>query len=182
MTTASGDSTVQDVFTSDGKGQGHAATALKGVRAKTPGFIQMATTEALAQAVWDVFDFPLGDLIFRAWDDYKKVEDAKAATLGTLGEPDVVEIGVHTITSTHHPSIELEPTRTDVCTLDLKLELKVSTARVSVAGGRVTKVAPGDATAKATLGYEGHELLSTRPVKIRLREAIPPPPPLPSDG
>jgi hypothetical protein len=177
VTTTRVDSTVQDVFAGDGKRASHTAQALKGVRGSSPGFIKVATTETLAKAVWDVFDFPLGDLIFSAWDDHEKVNEAKAATAGKRGERREVEILTHTIRSTHHPIIELEPMRKDVCELDLILELKLSGAIVSVAGGQVVGVSPGDAQASATLGYDGQTLLSTRPVKIRLRESIPPPPP-----
>jgi hypothetical protein len=109
--------------------------------------------EQVLEAVWGLLDIPLSDVIFPAWEQYSDVRRAMAETRDQPRLVRQVRVGGHTLSSKHHPSLacELEGTQVFVLDLELDLTLHFTGAVVSIAGGEITAVAPGDATVTASL-------------------------------
>jgi hypothetical protein len=131
--------------------------------------------EEVLEAIWGLLDIPLADIIFPAWEQYSDVRRAMAETRDKKGVVRQVRVGGHTLTSKHHPSLEceLEGTRVFALELDLELALHFTGAVVSVAGGEITAVGPGDATVTASLKTaSGVTLIPERQLIIVVPEPI----------
>ena len=131
--------------------------------------------EEVLEAIWGLLDIPLADVIFPAWEQYSDVRRAMAETRDQPRLVRQVRVGGHTLTSKHHPSLEceLEGTKVFVLELELDLALHFTGAVVSVAGGEITAVGPGDATVTASLKTAaGVTLIPERQLSIVVPEPM----------
>jgi hypothetical protein len=126
-------------------------------------------------AVLGLLDIPLADVISGAWESYADVRKAMAETRGNPEtDPRQIRIAGHTLTSTHHPSIEGELDGAVVFHLDLDLELSLhfDGVVVTVAAGKVVSIGPGDAVAAASLKAKGVTLIPDQEVRVSFPEPI----------
>jgi len=114
----------------------------------------------VAEAVWDLLDIPLGDLLVRGWEKHRLIEEAKKATDGQPGAIQQVRIAGHTLKSEHHPKIEcdVDGRTIPLLTLRLVVSLTIDTLVVTVTEGQVAGMSPGKVKAVATLSAGGVEL------------------------
>jgi hypothetical protein len=131
-------------------------------RARGPAVWRFATFTGsdVADAVAAALDTPAADLAADAWKQYEEVERARRDTRLHPGQSVTVHIGPHTINSTEQIDVDVERSgaRKTLTTLTLKVQVAVNATNVTVEAGEVTDVAPGEASATATLSIGGFPL------------------------
>jgi hypothetical protein len=124
-------------------------------RAHGPAVWRFATftSSDVAAAVAAALDRPAGDLVAEAWGQYQEVERARRDTRRHPGRSTTVRLGPHTIRSTEDIKVDLERNgaHRTLVTLRLDVQIAVNAANLTVAAGEVSEVAPGEASATATL-------------------------------
>ena len=133
------------------------------------------TRDEVVEAIWDLLDIPLADIIFPAWDQYEAIRQAKAETREHPEVTRKIDVGGHTLTSTHHPSLEcdLEGKRLFVLQLELDLSFHFNGVAVTIARGEIEAIGPGDATVSATLKTAtGVTLIPERQLIVMFSEPI----------
>lgn len=126
--------------------------------------------DRVTTAVLAVLDFPMSDLILKAWEAFEKVRDARVQTRGKPRARVLVLVGGHTLSSTQHPKIEcdLNGTRIFDLTLDLELSLRFEGVVVTVVAGEIAEIGPGSALGKVSLKAKGVTLVPDREVRVTL--------------
>jgi hypothetical protein len=109
--------------------------------------------EQVIEAILGLFDIPLTDILFPAWEQYREVREAMARTREEPGTVCQVRVGGHTLTSKHRPTLECDLDNVNVFTLKLELDLSVHFAGVvvTITRGEIKSLGPGDATVTASL-------------------------------
>jgi hypothetical protein len=130
--------------------------------------------EQVIAAVLGVLDIPLGDVIFRAWESFSEVRKAMAETRGHPESRQQVRVAGHTLTSTHHPTIEcdLEGKKLFDLVLDLDLSLHFDGVVVTVGAGEIVAIGPGDAVGSASLKAKSIALVPDQEVRVTFPEPI----------
>jgi hypothetical protein len=126
--------------------------------------------EEVTELLWEMLDLPLGDLVRGAWNRHRLVEKAKANTRGKPGAIEKVAIAGHTVRSTHHPRIEIDMGTGPLPPLqfDLVVVLKLDAAVATVAEGALKSIAPGEATAEASLSIAGKQIAGRQLARLAL--------------
>jgi hypothetical protein len=142
------------------------------VKVKLPAAI---SREQLLEAVVGLLDIPLADVIFPAWEQYSEVRRAMTETREHPRLVRQVRVAGHTLTSTHHPTVEchLEGTKLFELKLELDLSLHFVGVVVTVARGEITAIEPGDATVTASLKTAaGETLIPERQLIVMFSEPV----------
>jgi hypothetical protein len=102
----------------------------------------------------------LGEVVVSAWTRYRALVDAGRRTRDAPGAPEDVVLAEHTVTSDHHPTVDVLVDGQVVASLtfDVEVSLTVRAAVAVVQAGRLTAVRAGDVEVAATLGLHGAEL------------------------
>jgi len=139
-----------------------------------------AADDHVAAVAHGLLDLDLGGLIIAAWGKWADLTAAAKRTFATPDSSEVVELAVHTITSTHRPSVELLVNDVHVATVHFELAVKVVIKGLvaSVQHGRLVAVHAGDCDLTATLAAEGRQLAKREahlqvPVLVRLGSGLP---------
>lgn len=117
----------------------------------------------VATAITDLLDVPLGNLALAAWDQQRRVRAALDETRRQPGSRQVVRLLEHTISSTQHPTLDVEsgPVRARLLSLTLDVAIAINATELVIEGGRVVEVRAGAASASASLSA-GHVTLAQR--------------------
>jgi hypothetical protein len=109
--------------------------------------------EKVIEAILGLFDFPLTDILFPAWEQYRDVRTAMDETRQNPGTTQKVRVASNTLKSVHHPTLQCDLEDVTLFKLNLELDLTVHFAGivVTVAEGEINSIGPGDATVTATL-------------------------------
>lgn len=99
----------------------------------------------------------LSVILEKAWEKYEEV--SKYLNVNTYGKNDVFLIPLleHTITSEHHPKIEISlgETQLGYINFDLLLSLKLSGILLKISGGKIQGVKSGKCSSSASFSCEG---------------------------
>jgi hypothetical protein len=181
--------TVAELLSLDAEGEAADATmmASEGMRSLldamgrlVPPGLKESLVGAVGKAVPATLDLPLEKVVEGGWNKIRpllKYRDRKAyppeqVNLVSLAEP--------TVTSTHHPYIELLLDQKSVkkYELDLVLALCFETAVLRIQDARITAIKAGKCKGKGTLKYEGKTLYEratkefTLPGELSLGEGL----------
>jgi hypothetical protein len=77
------------------------------------------------EAILGLLDIPLADVLFAAWEQYNEVRKAKVETRDHPGTVQQVRIAGHTLTSTHHPSLQCDLDGKNLFVVQLQLDLSL---------------------------------------------------------
>ncbi len=112
-------------------------------------------------ALLRLLDMSLGNVAMEAWHKYAEVARAKRRTAAEPGSRQVVELGEHTVTSIHTPTVHATLGAAAITLLRLKLEMEITVSSLTllVEHGRVVDSRPGRARASLTLSGEGTTLV-----------------------
>jgi hypothetical protein len=111
----------------------------------------------ITNAVLELLDLPLNAIAAQAWGDFDRVRAARQATAQNAGTRQVVRLLQHTLTSTQSPTVDaaVGPASVTVLTLDLTIELTISSVDLVIERGEIVRFTPGSAVAQATLSTSG---------------------------
>jgi len=139
-----------------------------------------AANDQVAAVTQGLLDLDLGGLVIAGWGKYADLTAAAKRTFATTDSSEIVELATHTITSTHHPSVELLVNDAHVATVHFELSVKfvVRALVATVQHGRLVAVHSGDCDVIATLAAEGRQLARRErhikvPLLVRLGGGIP---------
>jgi hypothetical protein len=131
----------------------------------------------IGEVLWNCLDLPLGGLVFGAWERQELVVKAKERTKANAATAERVRLAGHTVRSRHQPRFEIEIAGATFPAVEFEVStsLALDAAVVSVSGGRVTGVAPGACSAKASLSSGGRTICERSLKQIVLPDVIRPP-------
>jgi hypothetical protein len=144
------------------------------------GAKRTAANDQVAAVAHGLLDLDLGGLVIAAWGKWADLTAAAKRTFATQDSSEVVELAVHTITSSHRPFVELLVNDTHVATVHFELAVKfvIKGLVATVQHGRLVAVHAGDCDLTATLAAEGRQLAKREahlqlPVLVRLGSGLP---------
>ncbi|MFE2474997.1 hypothetical protein [Streptomyces sp. NPDC059389] len=151
-----------------------------------------AVGHELATVVDGFLDLDLVSLVASGWSKYKALQEAARRTRRSPGSEEVVALATHTVTSTHHPSVDLLVDGAPAATVpvDLTVLFRVSGLVGVVRDGRLVAARSGQCGVEARLAVRDVVVASREgrldiPAALRLRAPIdllphrPPVPPVP---
>jgi hypothetical protein len=154
--------------------------SLRSVLTKLSGPGLRAVGDQIATVTQGLLDIDLGDLLTAGWQRFDDLVDAARRTVTAPGSREVVDLVTHTISSSHHPRIELIVDDIKVATLGLDLELAftVKGAVATVHGGRLVGLHSGDCYVVGMVSAQGRELAAKDrhvqlPLLLHLGDGIP---------
>jgi hypothetical protein len=139
-----------------------------------------AANDQVAAVAHGLLDLDLGGLVIAAWGKWADLTAAARRTVATQDSSEIVELAVHTITSTHHPLVELLVNDVHLATVRFELAVKfvIKGLVATVQHGRLVAMHSGDCDLTATLAAEGRQLARREahlqvPVLVRLGSGLP---------
>ncbi|MGI9031793.1 MAG: hypothetical protein ACR2HP_17685, partial [Ilumatobacteraceae bacterium] len=146
--------------------------ATRDLRKRAPALLVASSATALgvtvpamqlATTIATLLDMSVGDLAVHAWEQQGRVSVACQQTRGHPESRQVVRLLEHTISSTQHPTVDVEagPIHGTLLTLTVHVEIAVNPTEFVVERGRIVDVRPGTAAAEATLSV-GDVVLARR--------------------
>lgn len=105
-------------------------------------------------------DIDVLELVAKAWSKVKNVRDAAAKSREIPGEAVIVNLGKHDFTHNCQPVISVRVADVPLPELKLTLELVAAfkSVRLSIMGGKLVSLAPGEASATVRLKYRNMTL------------------------
>jgi hypothetical protein len=143
------------------------------------GFIASVAADRVNEALDQDITFVLAT----GWSKVKDVKAAAARSRSAPGTTEVVTLGKHEQTSTHHPVLALMIGEQEVAELEFTLELTATfkSVKLAISDGRIRSIAPGEASALARLKYKSLKLTEKPtptwklPGEIKLKDGVPVP-------
>jgi hypothetical protein len=158
--------------------------------ADTPATLWNVVQDQVGEALGTALAIPLSSIFAGAWNRYQPLWEYCDPVRHPPEESNQVPLAPHTVTSTHHPFIEIVLGEKAICTLEFEVELsvKLEGAVVTIRDGKFREMATGEAGVEAMLSCEGSKLIEREigeyhlPGKISFGEGIPIRPDLVSVG
>ncbi|MEU7554376.1 hypothetical protein AB0B01_18895 [Streptomyces sp. NPDC044571] len=167
---------------------GAVAGTLPGVAGLTSA-ADRAVERELANVVNGFLDLDLVSLVASGWSKSQALKEAARRTRRYPGSEEVVALATHSITSAHHPSVDLlvDGARAATVGVDLTVHFRISGLVAAVRDGLLVAVHSGQCAVEAELAVRDAVVASREgrldlPATLRLREPIdllPPRPPVP---
>lgn len=160
---------VRDLLFEPGDDPGAAIGEMLRANGSVSAAAKLLPIDDICAAVWDLLDLPLNGLIESAWDQHALVEAAKVNTRSRAAI-ERIAIGSHVIRSRHEPKIEFDVAGAAIPALrfELAVSLNLQAATVTVSSGAVKSIAPGAASANASLGIAGRTVCERKVANVAL--------------
>jgi hypothetical protein len=115
-----------------------------------------AVGDALCSATGSLLEVDLGDLVVAGWRIHQHLVNAAQETLRVPGKEEVVQLGSHQITSTHHPTVDVlvDGVRVHTFRFRLTIVIDVEIAAVIVRAGEIVGLKAGDTLITGTFTLE----------------------------
>jgi hypothetical protein len=125
------------------------SSELKGIKCPVP-------FSALAVKIGELFDIEVPDLLLGWWE---KAEDLKRALAESREEPDEVRylgLAEHSISSEHHPYVEVKIKNASVKKIELSIQLLFNLKGfvLKIQNGQITHIETGRCEVEGTVKYE----------------------------
>jgi hypothetical protein len=120
-----------------------------------PGLPMGALVEGVAQAVQEMLDVPLTDVILGAWNRSRDLHAALQTTRESDNATVLVPLLGHTITSEHRPYVEVMQDEVPIARLvfPVKIECRLEGVALRVQHGRIGEILTGTVKIKGTLKF-----------------------------
>lgn len=148
--------------------------------AKVSRASRQVANDQIAAVTQGLLDLDLGGLVIAGWGKYANLTAAAKRTFATPDSSEIVELSTHTITSAHHPSVELLVNDVHVATVHFELSIKfvVRALVATIQHGRLVAIHSGECDVTASLAAEGRRLAKREthmrvPLLVRLGGGIP---------
>lgn len=117
----------------------------------------------VVDAALEVLEIPFSDVLTAAWSRYSELMEAAELTRADPGRREDVVLAEHTVTSEHHPHVDVLVDDTLVARIHLQVDLKCTIRALTVAVERaaIVEVGSGSAHVELTVGA-GDQPLWTR--------------------
>lgn len=127
--------------------------------------LRLAITE-LCEALDGLLSIDLGGVLAAGWKTNRALVDAGARTAASPESSEVVDIGRHKVTSTHHPTIDVwvDDIRVSTLVFDLVLTFEVLALVAVVHQGYLTAARPSRCEVTAALTLMSVDLAKTKTV------------------
>jgi hypothetical protein len=168
------ETTLRDILFDPEEDQHYAmAKVLSGGRGAAP-FLKVAPAKDFAEALWEVLDLPLGEVVFGAWEKCDEIRDALEKTQGSPPTKERVSLANHTIRWSYQPTFEAVMNNKVVARVEANIAfvLKLDGAVLLISAGKLEGVAPGAGTASAELRIANEKLAETVPMSVTLPALI----------
>lgn len=151
---------------------------LPGVHGLT-GAADRAVGHELAAVVNGFLDLDLVSLVASGWSKYRALQEAARRTRRSPGSEEVVALATHSVTSAHHPSVDLfvDGARAATVGVDLSVLFRITGLVAVVRDGRLVAARSGRCAVEAKLAVRNvvvasHEGRLDLPAALRLREPV----------
>jgi hypothetical protein len=136
-----------------------------------------------ADKVNEVLDEDITSLLATGWSKVKDVKSAAARSRSSPGTTEVVTLGKHDQTWTHHPVLTVLLGEQKLTDLKFTLELTATfkSVKLVISDGKLRSIAPGEASAQARLKFGNLKLKEKStpkwnlPGEIKLENGMPVP-------
>jgi hypothetical protein len=105
----------------------------------------------VADAALEVLEIPFSDVLTGAWSRYSELTQAAELTRANPGRREDVVLAEHTVTSEHHPHVDVLVDDILVASIQLRVELMCTVRALTVAVERAAIVEVGSGTAHVEL-------------------------------
>lgn len=131
--------------------------AMKGV----PRPLQGSLRNSVQNALDEVFNVPLADVLGGSWKKLTGVQDAIDATRKDAGKVVFAPLLEHKISSKHQPHIDLVLSGKSIgkLVLDIVLALELKSVELEVRDGRIAGLRSGECGGNGVFSFEGQELI-----------------------
>lgn len=135
--------------------------ALAAAAGAVPAPMRGGLTAALATAIDDVFQVPLGDVLGASWKKAAALKDGIDATRGDPSKVVVVPLMDHKVTSKHQPHVDLMFSGKSLHRLvfDISLTLELKGVQLQVREGRIAGLTSGDCLGHGIFSMGGQEII-----------------------
>ncbi|MFB7783822.1 hypothetical protein ACFC1D_14020 [Streptomyces vinaceus] len=151
---------------------------LPGVRGLT-GAADRAVGHELAAVVNGFLDLDLVSLVASGWSKYRALKEAARRTSRSPGSEEVVALATHSVTSAHHPSVDLlvDGARAATVGVNLTVLFRITGLVAVVRDGRLVAARSGQCAVEAKLAVRDIVVAAREgrldlPAALRLREPI----------
>lgn len=162
--------TVRDLFIST-----HTGTLDAGLRLPPPpdGLTSLLTGfewERLGARVLDLLDINVVDVLVGGWKAHRDVHRELDRTATDPSRTAMVQLTHHTIYSVHTPAIELRAQGRKVLEVSFPVELtlEIDAVRLTIRGGAIREIHPGDVKVRGTMKLENTVVLERQLSAITL--------------
>jgi hypothetical protein len=134
-----------------------------------PAFVGLAF-EGLDDHVFDVLDVNVIDVLVSGWKKHDEVRGQLRATTLDPTRTALVHLAEHTLESTHTPAIEVRAQGRAIATVSFTIEVafEVGAVELTIRGGAVREIRPGEIKASGTVKLEHSEILKRELAPLRL--------------
>ncbi|MBW5483210.1 hypothetical protein [Streptomyces bambusae] len=160
----------------------HEHDAATGVLPRVRGLTDAAdraVEHELANVIDGFLDLDLLSLLAHGWSKHSALRDAAHRTRRFPGSEEVVALATHSITSTHHPYVDVLVDGAPAATVDVALDVafRIRALVAVVREARLTGVRSGECEVEATLAVRGITVATRQgrldlPATLRLRSPI----------
>lgn len=143
---------------------------LQAVIKTTPGFSRDLIGNSISEAFKKMLDVNLLEIFFGAWGKLSELQAYLDRYRHPPNEISLVPLGEHTISSTHHPSLEIliKQKRIAELTFDVLLKLKLESFVLKIQDGCIHEIASGTYTGAGIVKYGEQKLVEKKSSTHRL--------------
>lgn len=122
---------------------------------ETKGFEWAAVEERIVEEIAESLRLPFRGVIVGAWEKERMIEETLDASRETPAETVLLPLTEHTITSEHHPRIDLMVNGRPIYTivLDILIQITLEGCVLTIRNGKMLQADIGDFRAGATVAY-----------------------------
>ncbi len=140
-----------------------------------PGLGIDLVTDAITDSLDPLLDMDLVDIFCGGWTKLEELQAYRDPSQHPPHEISLVPIATHTITSEHHPGLDIlvGPARVATVKLDVELQVKLEAVVLKIQAGRIREVMTGAFQGEGTIKCRGKTLVARSTPKYNLPASIP---------
>lgn len=150
--------------------QSDAGAKLKEAVGKLPGIEWGPVAKEIEAKIAEVLDVDIVGILLGGWKKYRQLQQYRDPTKYPPEETILLSLTEHSISSSHHPKIEILAERVLLARLEftITLALKLEGIVLKVRGGKIREICAGRLRGKGTLACAGVALLEKETERLEL--------------
>jgi hypothetical protein len=147
-----------------------AGEKLKEAVGKLPGIQWGPVAQEIEAKIGEILDVNILGVLVGGWKKYRQLQEYRDTTKHPPEETILLSLTEHSISSSHHPKIEILAAEAPVGTLEftVTLALKLEGVVLKVRGGKIREICAGRCRGKGTLACAGVPLLEKETERFEL--------------